>query len=79
MENSQEEEHTGVGPAHQGVGLFTYRVGRNQPPTALGFQREQCVPGIQMPPVNSEEALMDGCATMRNGSMYHLTQYWHSH
>lgn len=79
MENSQEAEHTGVSLAQQGGGLFTYKVGPNQPPTVLGFQGEQCVPGIQMPPVNRKEALMDGCATMRNGSMYHLTQYWHSH
>lgn len=47
-------------------------------PLLLAFNREQCVPGIQMPPVNRQEALMDGCATIRNGSMYHLTRYWHS-
>lgn len=38
MESSQEAEGAGVGPPPQGGGLFTRRVGLNQPPTALGFQ-----------------------------------------
>lgn len=46
---------------------------------SLALKGEQYVPGIQMPHVNRKEALMDGGATMRNGSMYHLTWYWHSH
>lgn len=38
MESSQEAGGTGVGPPQQGGGLFTYRLGLNQSPTALGFQ-----------------------------------------
>lgn len=66
-----------VHPRREGVCSHT-ELARTCHPLLLAFKGEQYVPGIQMPRVNRKEALMDGRATMRNGSMYHLTWYWHS-
>lgn len=65
-----------VHPHREGVCSHT-ELARTCHPLLLAFKGEQYVPGIQMPRVNRKEALMDGRATMRNGSMYHLTWYWH--